>query len=98
MLFRSLDGKVGEYVALARRSGDAWFVGSLTDWSARELVFDLSFLPQGDYKVEIYQDGVNADNFATDYKHYETDLPADRKLKAAMAPGGGWVAKIVPVK
>ena len=94
----ALDGKVGEYVALARRSGDAWFVGSLTDWNARELVFDMSFLPQGDYKVEIYQDGVNADNFATDYKHYETDLPADRKLKAAMAPGGGWVAKIVPVK
>ena len=59
---------------------------------------DLSFLSQSDYKVEIYQDGANADKFAVDYNHYVTDLPADKKLNAVMAPGGGWVAKIVPVK
>ena len=94
----ALDGQVGEYIAMARRSGDSWYVGVLTGWHERELAVDLSFLPQGDYNVEIYQDGVNADKFATDYNHYETELPKDMKLKAVMAPGGGWVAKIIPVK
>ena len=91
----ALDGKVAEYVAIARRSGDVWYVGALTGWKARELELDLSFLPKGNYKVEIYQDGVNADQLASDYKHYETVLPADGRLTAPMAPGGGWVAKIV---
>ena len=40
----ALDGKVAEYIAIARRSGDEWYVGALTDWNARELVLDLSFL------------------------------------------------------
>ena len=90
----ALDGKVAEYIAMARRSGDVWYVGALTGWQARELHLDLSFLPQGEYKVEIFQDGANADMLATDYKHYESNLPADRKLVATMAPGGGWVARI----
>ena len=90
----ALDGKVAEYIAIARRSGDVWYVGALTGWQARELQIDLSFLPQGEYKVEIYQDGANADKLATDYKHYEVDLPADRKILATMAPGGGWVARV----
>lgn len=91
----ALDGQVAEYIAMARRSGDVWYVGALTGWKARELELDLSFLPKGNYKVEIYQDGVNADQLASDYKHYETVLPADGRLTAPMAPGGGWVAKIV---
>lgn len=90
----ALDGKVAEYIAMARRSGDVWYVGALTGWQARELQLDLSFLPQGEYKVEIFQDGANADKLATDYKHCEVELPADRKLVATMAPGGGWVARI----
>ena len=92
---RGLDGKVGEYIAMARRSGDEWYVGAMTDWSARELVFDLSFLPEGEYKVVVYKDGVNAYRIASDFKTEEISLPADRKLTAVMAPGGGFAAKIV---
>ena len=90
----ALDGKVAEYIALARRSGDVWYVGALTGWQNRDLELDLSFLPQGEYKVEIFLDGVNADVFASDYKHYQTVLPADGRLTARMASGGGWVARI----
>ena len=92
---RGLDGKVGEYIAMARRSGDEWYVGAMTDWSARELVLDLSFLPEGEYKVVVYKDGVNAYRIASDFKTEEISLPADRKLTAVMAPGGGFAAKIV---
>lgn len=90
----ALDGKVSEYIVMARRSADVWYVGALTGWDARELEVDLSFLPEGEYKVEIYQDGANADSFASDYSRHETELPADRKLNVRMAPGGGWVARI----
>ena len=92
---RGLAGKVGEYIAMARRSGNEWYVGAMTDWSARELVLDLGFLPEGEYNVVVYKDGVNAHRIASDYKKEEISLPSDRRLAAVMAPGGGFAAKIV---
>ena len=86
----ALAGKAGEYVAMARRKGDVWYVGAITDWNARELELDLSFIDAP--LVEIFCDGVNADRAARDYKHLWLDFPADGKFKASMAPGGGWVA------
>ena len=91
---RGLAGKVGEYIAMARRSGSDWYVGAMTDWSAREMTLDLSFLPEGSYQVELYRDGANADRAASDYKKEIIDLPSDRKINIKMAPGGGWAAKI----
>ena len=92
---KGLCGEVGKYIAMARRSGDEWYVGAMTDWSSRELVLDLSFLPEGSYQVEIYRDGANAYRIARDYKKEIIDLPSDRKLTVNMAPGGGFAAKIV---
>ena len=91
---RGLAGKVGEYIAIARRSGSDWYVGAMTDWSAREMTLDLSFLPEGSYQVELYRDGVNADRAASDYRKEIVDLPSDKKINIKMAPGGGWAAKI----
>lgn len=91
---RGLAGKVGEYIAMARRSGSDWYVGAMTDWSAREMTLDLSFLPEGSYQVELYRDGANADRAASDYRKEIVDLPSDRKINIKMAPGGGWAAKI----
>ena len=92
---KGLCGEVGKYIAMARRSGDDWYVGAMTDWSSRELVLDLTFLPEGSYQVEIYRDGANAHRIARDYKREVIDLPSDRKLTVNMAPGGGFAAKIV---
>ena len=91
---RGLCGEVGKYIAMARRSGDEWYVGAMTDWSSRELVLDLSFLPEGSYEVEIYRDGANACRVAKDYKKEVVELPSDRRLTVNMAPGGGFAAKI----
>jgi alpha-glucosidase len=93
---RGLDGKVGQYIVMARRSGSVWYVGAMTDWSARELTIDLSFLPEGQYKVELYKDGINADRAACDYKKMTLDLPADKKLTINMMPGGGFAAVVKP--
>ena len=85
-------GKIGEYVAIARRKGNDWYVGALTNWDARDLVLDLGFIGSG--KMTVFQDGVNAHRAAQDYKKTSMNLPVDGKVQIHMAPGGGWVAKI----
>jgi len=90
----ALDGKVGEFAAVARRTGDTWFVGVMTNWDARELTLDFAFLPQGKYKAVIFRDGVNADRDATDYKKENITIASGDKLNVQLAPGGGWAARI----
>ena len=65
---KALGGKISEYVVIARRSGSDWYIGAMSDWTARDLDIDLSFLPAGNFTMEAYQDGVNADRMASDYK------------------------------
>ena len=91
-----IDGKVGEYILIARRSGKEWFAGALTNWTARDMDLDLSFLPAGKYSMDIFQDGINADNYAGDYKHVKTSIKSGDKIKIHLAPGGGWTARISP--
>ncbi|MDR0541393.1 MAG: glycoside hydrolase family 97 protein [Dysgonamonadaceae bacterium] len=90
----ALSGQVGEYVAIARRKGNVWYAGALTNWTPRSLELDLSFLGEGDFHAEIFKDGVNAGRAARDYIKEIIYIPADRKLVIDMAPGGGFVMKI----
>lgn len=90
-----LNGEVAKYLSIARRKKDTWYVGSLTNWDARRLTIDLSFLGQGNFQAEVFRDGVNADKAARDYKKETIAIPADRKLIISMASGGGFVMKIV---
>ncbi|MGA9800712.1 MAG: glycoside hydrolase family 97 protein [Terriglobales bacterium] len=89
-----LDGKIAEYVLVARRSGQDWYVGAMNNWTARNLEVDFSFLPPGTFWLEAYQDGVNADRLASDYKKTKTQITRDTRLKISLAPGGGWAARI----
>ena len=57
---------------------------------------DLSFLPPGAFRVESFQDGVNADRFAGDYKRVEGNVRRTDRLRIKLAGGGGWAARIVP--
>lgn len=85
----ALDGKVGEYVAIARRKGDTWYAGAMTNWNQRELTIDFSFLGEGSYEAEIFRDGINADRDATDYKReIITITKADKKTFQLMNGGG----------
>lgn len=92
----ALDGEVAKYVAIARKKGDAWYVGALTNWDARTMELDLSFLGPGNFKGEVFKDGANASRVAKDYKKEIIDIPANKKLNVSMAPGGGYVIKITP--
>lgn len=89
-----LDGKVGEYVAIARRKGDTWYVGAMTDWTRRELTLDFSFLGEGNYQAVIFKDGMNAERNGTDYAKDVVAVKKGDKLKIQLASGGGWAARL----
>ena len=91
---KALAGKAGDYVAIARRSGDTWFVGAMTDWDARTLEINLDFLGDGNYRMRVWKDGINADKHAADFAREESSVTSSSKIKVDMAPGGGWVAII----
>ena len=91
----ALESQFGNYVAMARRKGNTWYVGVANDWTARKVELDLSkILGEGEYLAEVFRDGVNADRLGEDYIHEVVALPASRKVVADMAPAGGYVLKI----
>lgn len=92
---KALCGKVGEYLAMARQKDDVWYVGALTNWEARDIELDLSFLGDGEFQAEVLEDGINADRVGKDYKHKAIRISADKKLKVHLAPGGGYIMKIM---
>jgi alpha-glucosidase len=94
----ALDGKLGDYISIARRKGDTWYAGAMTNWTNRELVIDCSFLGDGNYEAEIFKDGINADRDATDYTREVITVTKNDKQTITLAPGGGWAARIYPKK
>ena len=93
---RVLDARIGDYVAVARRHGRDWYVGAMTDWTARDLEIDLSFLPAGAFELDAYADGVNADRWASDYARTKSEVDRTRRVKIRLAEGGGWAARLRP--
>lgn len=89
-----LNGKVGEYLAMARQKDGVWYIGALTNWDARDMELDLSFLGKDVYQAELFEDGINADRVGKDYKRKIISLPANKKMKIHMAPGGGAIMKV----
>ncbi len=93
----AIAGEVGEYIALARRKGNTWFVAAMTNWTPRDCTIDLSFLGKGNYQAEIFADGINADREASDYTKTTRTVSANDKIDIHMAPGGGWTARITRI-
>ena len=93
-----LDGRVGEYAALARKKGTTWYAGAMTNWTPRELTLDLAFLGEGSYRAVIFRDGVNADRDATDYKKETINVTSKDKLQVKLMNGGGWAARFEKVE
>ena len=92
---RVLQGEVGEYIVTARRKGDTWYIGGITNWTEREVEIDLKQLTDSPVNIELYTDGINAHRKGSDYRVTKADAnPNPTAIKARMAPGGGFVAKI----
>lgn len=90
----ALEGKVGEYAVIARRKGDAWYVGALCDWEPRNLKLDFSFLGDGAWTATIFSDGINADRNGNDYSMETKGITAGDVMEIRLSSGGGWAARL----
>jgi alpha-glucosidase len=93
---RVLNGRPMENITVARRSGNDWYVGAITNWDARAVQVPLSFLGEGKYVAEIYADAPDAGTEATHTTFTKQDVDRSTVLEVKMAPGGGnavWIHK-----
>ncbi len=95
---RVLNGRPGEFVSIARRHGREWFLGSLTNWSARQIDLPLDFLGSGDYTATIYADAADADLHPKNVRVESKVVNRTSHLGAKLAPGGGYAVRFIPVK
>ncbi|MDB5276208.1 MAG: alpha-glucosidase [Ferruginibacter sp.] len=90
-----IDGKAGEYIVTARQKGADWYIGSMTDWSARDINLKFDFIAEGNYKATICKDGVNAERYAADYILADTMVKKNDTIQFHLAPGGGFFVRLV---
>jgi alpha-glucosidase len=89
---RVLDANVGEHVVIARRNGDRWFLGALTDRNARDLSVKLDFLGPGSWKLKLWKDAPDSDSNGEQLLWSNGQLPRAEELKLQLARAGGAVA------
>ncbi|MCF8335550.1 MAG: glycoside hydrolase family 97 protein [Bacteroidales bacterium] len=89
-----INGAIGEYITMARKKGDRWFIGSMTNSSGRTLTVPLDFLDERDYVLHTFRD---TDGAATDLKKGNREVTAGNELTIDMQAGGGYAAYLVPV-
>ncbi len=88
-------GKMGEYIVTARKHGDNWYVGGLSNWDARDLTIDFSFLKEGEnYTATLFRDGINADKHAEDFAIETIEINQATRLPIHLASGGGFAMKL----
>lgn len=87
-----LDGGIGEFVVTARRKGNQWYLGGITNWDARTVAVPLGFLGEGRYQATVYEDGPEAAQNARHVKIRRLTVHANETLTVTMAPGGGFAA------
>lgn len=86
----ALDGEVGKFVSIARKKGNTWYLGAITNWDSRDITIDFSFLEKGKkFQAEVFSDGLNADKAAVDYKREIITVDSNSKIKYRLANGGG---------
>lgn len=86
-----LHAKIGEHTVLARRNGDNWYIGAMTNWDPKEFTIALDFLEEGEYELELIEDGINADTRAIDYMKKSKVVTNEDVLGISLVSGGGWV-------
>ncbi|HMD97395.1 MAG TPA: glycoside hydrolase family 97 protein [Terriglobia bacterium] len=90
------NGEPSKYVTIARRHRNTWYLGSMTNWDARDLEVPLSFLGSGTYEAQVFADGADADKVATSLEISRQRVSSGDKLKLHLAPGGGAAAIFTP--
>ncbi len=95
---RVINGRPARFITVARRGGQEWYVGSVTNWDPRELDLPLAFLGSGSYNAEIYADGPNAAKDPKDSVMTRQRVDAKTTLKLKLGPGGGCAIRLTPAR
>jgi alpha-glucosidase len=95
---RVLNGEPGEFVTIARRHGDDWYLGSITNWTSRTLQVPLSFLGAGEYRAEIYADAADAGANPKHVAIHKQTVRSGQTLTVQLAPGGGCAIRFVSLR
>lgn len=93
---RFVAGEPGEFVVIARRSGNIWYLGGMTNWSARNISLPLKFLPPGDFSATLFADGSMDPEQPNAIKKLDKAVTASSSLAIDLASGGGFTAIIRP--
>ncbi len=94
---KGLAGEIGKFAVVARRKGDEWWAGAITDWSPRTLALDTSFLGSGEWNVEIFCDAEDSASMPERWARRSRRICAGEKIQMELAPGGGWTARFSPI-
>lgn len=95
---RVLNGEPSQYVTIARRHGDEWYLGSMTNWTPRNLSVPLSFLGPGKWRAQVFADGPSADTNTKDLTIHVRTVTSSDTLPLRLASGGGAAVIFSPVK
>lgn len=94
----ALDGTPGEYIIQARRSGNEWYVGAMTNTQARTISVPTDFLPKGKYVVEVYNDDPTLST-RTKVKREQMKVKGGGKpIVLQLQPSGGAALHFTPIK
>jgi alpha-glucosidase len=93
-----LNGRVGDFITVARKKGEEWFIGGMTDWTPRQLYLSLDFLGDGIFVAEIYSDPANLQLDPTGVEFHTVQVTRSGKLMATMGPGGGYAVRLMPLR
>ena len=89
-----LGGEVGEYIAIARRHNNTWYIGVINGATPRHIEIDLSFIGNRPKKIKAHMDGINAVHQAKDSQVKDQIIENDKKLLIDMSRGGGYIVII----
>jgi len=95
---KALESSIGEYVTIARRHGDRWFLGSMTNSDARKLKVPLEFLGKGQYRMHFFADTPESADAPESVVEEIRILSATDTLNLTLAPAGGFAAWFEPLK
>lgn len=90
-----LQAELGQSVLVAKRKGEKWYLGGITNENERTIDLNFNFLPKNKgYTINYFEDGINANRQAMDYRKKETTIKSDDSMQIKMSRNGGWAAII----
>ena len=91
---RVINGVLDEYLTIARKHGEEWYIGTINNSKARMLEIPLDFLQAGDYKAEIYSDAADSEEHPNNLVRTTGVYRKGEVIKVKLAPGGGNVIRL----